>query len=209
MIISNRALGIYLEVQYNPERITESKPLNWSEYPIQGMVQPLLTFSCGGLRRKRFELLLDAHASPHPKGHIADELQLLRYLTVPFGKDRLPVVRLPEFASSSGSPTVRGQYPIVQGPPGGQSSYVGGVPPVVLISYGGRVEKGVISNLEITELFHGTTPASRGGQLPTRATVALDFIVIDDYERLMTTFRTHTPGRVSSPVSPFGVPELR
>ena len=195
LTISNPSLGIWLEVQYNPEEVRESGSLNWNYHQIAGMSQPLVTFGCGDLRRKSFEVLMDAHASPHPKGHIADELQLIRYLRIPYGKDSKPVVILPTYSGGGGglfTASLGVSGPRMQPLPAAQSSYIGGVPPVVKLAYGGLVEKAILLNYEFREVFHGTTQAS-GGK-PTRAYVTLEFGILDDYERLFVDYRSHEPG---------------
>ena len=69
---------------------------------------------------------------------------------------------------------------------------VAGVPPMVKISYGGRIERGVIRNLRITETLHGTTPFAWPRNLPTRANVEFEFIVIED-SRMLVHWTKHAP----------------
>lgn len=145
--------------------------MDWRGYKILGLSQPLLSFSSGENRVKSFEILLDAHASPHPLGHIANDLENIRKLSIPYDVDGNPVVRLPGFAGGGGGSSGPGR--------------VAGIPPMVKITYGGRVERGVLQNLEITEQLHGTTPQSRGTQLPTRATVRFEFIIVEDSRTLV------------------------
>ena len=75
----------------------------------------------------------------------------------------------------------------------GPSERIGGVPPIVKIAYGGLVRKGVVRSVRIEEVLHGTTPQSEPQQLPTRAWVEFEFIVIEDY-RMLVHFRSHEPG---------------
>jgi len=218
-IIYNPKLGIHITFQYNPAELTEEKELDWTQYPIQGLSEPLLVFSCGRPRVLRFRVLFDAHSSPHPDGHIAYDLEAIRYLSVPFDVDGTPTVNPPSYPPTMGlgafTMFLAGQYPpnlmqyVGMGMPigvgnnqfsgnrymgrRGPSERIGGVPPIVKIAYGGLVRKGVIRSLRIQEVLHGTTPAARPQQLPTRAWVEFDFIIIEDY-RMLVHFRSHEPG---------------
>lgn len=175
-VIWNQELGIKIPFQYHPESITESKTLNWNTQPILGIGQPLLSYGGGDVRVLRFRILLDAHSSPHPAGHVETELKAIRALTVPYDVSGKPTIDIPEPPGKMGAPGV--QYPSGRG-------RVAGVPPVVKIAVGGRVLKGVIQNLEIEEVLHGTTTEARALRLCTRAYVTFDFIVIEDSRMLV------------------------
>ena len=60
-----------------------------------------------------------------------------------------------------------------------------GVPPICTIVYGGRAQKGFVTNIQITEMLHGTTLRTIAKPLPTRAKVAFDFIVVEDVRLLV------------------------
>ena len=217
-VIHNPVLGIHIVFQYNPESITEEKELDWTEYPIQGLSEPLLVFSCGRPRVLRFKVLFDAHSSPHPDGHIANDLQAIRYLTVPFDVDGTPTVKLPEYpptvSASAFAPYLFGFRPptglggLMGNVPSlmdnsftgnrymgkkGPSERIGGVPPLVKIAYGGLVRKGVVRSVRIQEILHGTTPQAAPQCLPTRAWVEFEFLVIEDY-RMLVHFKNQEPG---------------
>ena len=95
-IIWNSSLGIQIPFQYHPESFVEEKPVAWETMPIPGTSQPLLAYGSGDLRILSFRILLDAHASPHPKGHVEDELRALKMLTIPFDVNKKPTVNVPE-----------------------------------------------------------------------------------------------------------------
>lgn len=176
-VIYNPSLGIRIEFQYNPEEINEEKGVKWHGEDIQGMVSPLLTFQCGDLRRVRMRLFLDAFGSNHPDGHIAGDLNAIRALAIPYDNSGLPTVPLPQ--------PLRGVEDRAVGNPGG-------VPPLVKIAYGGHVYGALISRYQIREVLHGITEQAKPRNLPVRAWVDLEFIVVDDY-RMLADFSTHIP----------------
>ena len=113
---------------------------------------------------------MDAHASPHPDGHIAQDIDDLLMLTVPYDEDAKPLI-----------------FPSLRMPPKAKttSKKVVGIPPLVKIAYGGRVQRGIITNLRVKEELHGTTPESKGHLYPTRAHVTFEFAIIDDMRMLV------------------------
>lgn len=191
-VIWNKELGICLPFQYHPEDITEIKSLNWNRYPILGIGQPLLAYGGGDARMLRFRILLDAHASPHPLGHVEEDLRIIRTLTVPFDVDKKPtqvvpkgiaittelVQRIPQEVGWVKAEFMRGRM-APEGP--GRPE---GVPPVVKIWVGGRILKGVMENLEIQEVLHGTRPEAFP-RACTRAWVSFSLIVIEDSRMLV------------------------
>lgn len=177
-VIYNPSLGIRIEFQYNPEEIEEEKGVKWHGEDIQGMVSPLTTFQCGDFRRVRMRLFLDAYGSSHPDGHIAGDLNAIRTLAIPYDNSGLPTVPLPQ--------PLRGVENRAVGNPGG-------VPPLVKIAYGGHVYGALISRYQIREVFHGITEQAKPRNLPVRAWVDLEFIVVDDY-RMLADFSIHNPG---------------
>lgn len=208
-LIWNSELGICLPFQYHPEDITEVKNLNWNRYPILGVGQPLLAYGGGDVRMLRFRILLDAHASPHPLGHVEEDLRVIRTLTVPFDVDNKPTQKVP--AGPKGAPaknTSIAFLPPTNGPrmaPEGPGRPAG-VPPVVKIWVGGRILKGVMENLEIQEVLHGTVPSASASRACTRAWVSFSFIVIED-SRMLVHWAKQQP-RGEAPVTGSG-PEGR
>lgn len=196
-VIWNNELGIYLPFQYHPEDIVETKSLSWNRYPILGVGQPLLSYSGGDTRTLRFRILLDAHASPHPAGHVEEDLRVIRTLSVPFDVSNKPTQEVPESPASRvriPAPEGRGGVP---GAPAGLRAPRGagrpfGVPPMVKIALGGRVLRGVLENLEVQEVLHGTTPQAAASRACTRAWVTFDFIVIED-SRMLVHWRKQQP----------------
>lgn len=191
-LIWNRELGICLPFQYHPEDITEVKNLNWNRYPILGVGQPLLAYGGGDVRMLRFRILLDAHASPHPLGHVEEDLRVIRTLTVPFDVDNKPTQKVPKGISVTSALVARIPQEVGfvqkvfqmgrQAPEG--PGRPAGVPPVVKIWVGGRILKGVMENLEIQEVLHGTRPEAFP-RACTRAWVSFSFIVIEDSRMLV------------------------
>ncbi|MCS7240910.1 MAG: hypothetical protein NZ651_06680 [Candidatus Bipolaricaulota bacterium] len=172
-VIWNYSLGLEIRFQYHPEDITETKTLAWNRYPILGVGQPLLSYSGGDVRGLRFRVLFDAHSSPHANGHVEAELRAIRALSIPYDVGGNPTVSLPgnwtsplaTYRQGAGRPC--------------------GVPPVVKIAIGGRILKGVLENLEIQEVLHGTTPQAQAQRLCARAWVSFDFLVIEDSRMLV------------------------
>jgi hypothetical protein len=179
-LIWNLELGIKIPFQYAPESITEEKTLDWQTLPVLGLAQPLLAYGSGDLRILRFRILLDAHASPHPDGHVENELRAIRTLTVPFDVTKKPTVDVPR------NPLAGTRYA-----PAGPGR-VSGVPPVVKIFVGGKVYKGVVRSVSIEEVLHGTTPQARALRACTRAWVDFEFIVIED-SRMLVQWTPHQP----------------
>jgi hypothetical protein len=179
-LIWNLELGIKIPFQYDPESITEEKTLDWQTMPVLGLAQPLLAYGSGDLRTLRFRILLDAHASPHPDGHVENELRAIRTLTVPFDVSKKPTVDVPR------NPIADARYA-----PAGPGR-VSGVPPVVKIFVGGKVYKGVVRSVSIEEVLHGTTPQARALRACTRAWVDFEFIVIED-SRMLVQWTPHQP----------------
>lgn len=199
-IIANLSLGIKIVFQYNPQTLTDEEAVNWHLTDIQGQAGPLLTFQNSGPHTKTFEILLDAHSSPHPQGHVGEDIDNIWRLTVPHDKSGHPIIIPPAHGvSGSGTPT--------------KSKQVVGVPPLVKIIYGGRVQKGIIRNLKVEEQLHGTTQAAKPLVLPTRARVTFDFYIVDD-ERMFVTYKETAPKGGSPTVSlqpaygPFSSPSL-
>ena len=176
-IIANLSLGIKITFQYNPQTLTDEIPVNWRQTDIQGQAMPLMTFQDTGPHTKTFEILLDAHSSPHPQGHIANDINKIQMLTMPYDRNGNPI-QVPSLYPSGPTPT--------------KSSKVTGIPPVVKIVYGSRVQKGMIRNLKIEELLHGTTPQSEAMGFPTRAKVTFNFYIIDDM-RMLVTYKASVP----------------
>lgn len=181
-ILWNSELGIRLYFQYHPEEIVETKSLNWNQQPILGVGQPLLSYGGGDVRVLRFRVLFDAHSSPTRNGHVEEELWVIRTLTVPFDINKKPTVKVPENHAPKG-----GLSRAPRGP-----GKVAGVPPVVKIAVGGRVLRGVIQNVEIQEVLHGTTPQAKPTMACTRAWVSFDFLVIED-SRMLVHWAKHQP----------------
>lgn len=181
-IIYNDKLQIRIDFQYDPEQIESEKTLNWHTSEILGVTMPLLTYGGGDFRIRRFSILLDAHASPHPDGHVGNEIYWLELLSVPWDVDGVPTVKPSSSAFATQDSVKTALAP----------GRVAGVPPVVKIAYGGRVERGVLRNLRITETFHGSTPKASGGNFPTRATAEFEFIVIED-SRLLVHWTRYAP----------------
>jgi len=188
-VIYNPSLGIRIEFQYNPEEISESKAEKWHGEDIQGMVSPLITFQCGDFRRVQMRIFLDAFGSAHPDGHIAGDLNAIRTLAIPYDSSGHPTVPLPQ--------PLRGVESRAVGNPGG-------IPPLVKIAYGGHVYAALLSRYEIREVLHGITPQAEKLNLPVRAWVDLEFIVIDDY-RMLADFTTHKPPNFDSGLSMEGM----
>jgi hypothetical protein len=169
-IISCPECGIKIRFQYNPEEIVDANAPNWTRTESQGGMSPVYTFSCGGDTTKRFVILLDAHASPKLEGHVGKELDQIELLRVPHDKSGKPIA-LPALRVPAAAPSV--------------SSDVVGIPPIVTIVYGGRVQKGFVSSIQITEMLHGTTLQAAGSGLPTRARVEFDFVIVEDRRLLV------------------------
>jgi len=172
-LIYNHKLGISILFQKNPEKITEEMADNWTFTEVQGQADPLMSFACRGAKRKRFNILIDAHSTPHRLGHIGQDLYDIEMLTIPHDKAGLPIA-LPARYGHGGTH------------PSQQSNEVIGVPPIVRIIYGGRFQKGFITNLTVEETLHGTTEQSKPQALPTRATVTFDWVIIDDMRMLIS-----------------------
>jgi len=169
-IISCPECGIKIRFQYNPEQIVDAHAPNWARTESQGGMSPVYTFGCGGDTTKRLTILLDAHASITLTGHVGKELDQLELLRVPHDKSGKPI-GLPALRVPASAPAV--------------SDDVVGVPPIFTIVYGGRVQRAFLSNIQITETLHGTTIMSAGSGLPTRATVDLEFVVVEDKRLLV------------------------
>ena len=163
-----KPMGIVIRFQYNPEKTQDDMPVSWSEDPVQGGAGPLLSFQSRGSRIKSFEILLDAHSSPHPLQHVGADIDNMELLTIPFDKGGKPLVLPPAHGA--------GLFRMKQS----ASKAVVGIPPVVQIIYGGRIQKGVLRNLSVVEELHGTTLMSQALSLPTRARATFEFIIIDD-----------------------------
>jgi len=177
-ILSNTGLGIYIVFKKNPEAIKDNVSANWTETAIQGQAMPLTTFSNRGIRVVSFDLLLDAHSSPHPLGHIGTDLDDIQMLTIPHDKSGLPIALPPlRGAGGSGRQVSQEQF---------------GVPPLVKLVYGGRIQVGFVQSISIEELLHGTTPQAAALMLPTRARVTLNLGMIDD-SRMIVSFNSHVP----------------
>jgi len=184
----NAALGIRFVFQYNPKDITDTKPIDWQTQGVLGTVHPLITYGSGGLRTMKFEILLDAHASPRDAGEIENDLFVLRTLGTPFDVDGKPVVKIPKappsgqalMSMATGSQTISLSNSAPEGP-----GRVSGVPPMVKIVLGSRIIRGLPQNIEIVEELHGTTPSAKAGNYCTRATVRFDFIVVEDTRMLV------------------------
>jgi len=172
-IISNYSLSVYIVFQKNPETVTEETQDTYTFTTIQGQANPLMSFSGRGAKHKRFDILIDAHATPHALGHIGEDLDAIEMLTIPHDNAGLPLV----------IPARRG---VLLSNSGIQSRQPQGTPPVVKIAHGSRVQKGFIVNLSIEEIMHGTTPQSEALCLPTRAKVSFDFVIIDDMRMLVS-----------------------
>lgn len=170
-ILSNTELDIQIIFWKNPEYTTGVSAGDWREAPIQGQANPVVSFSHRPLRTIQFQILLDAHSSPHPKGHIGEDLDMVEMTTMPFGRDKNPLAIPPPRGGVSSRI---------------QSSEVIGVPPIMKLVYGGRVQKGFVTNVSIEELMHGTTPESNAQLLPTRAKVSFDLKLIDDKRMLIS-----------------------
>ncbi len=168
-VISAPAYGIKITFWYNPEQIEDSVSAEWTRTVVQGQMSPVYTFSCGGDTTKRFEILLDAHATPNPRGHVGFELDQIEMLRVPHDKAGKPIAL----------PVLRAM------PKPAMSKDVVGVPPICTIVYGGRVQKGFVSSIQITEMLHGTTLLTTGKPLPTRARVSFDFVIVEDKRLLI------------------------
>jgi len=177
-IIQNAALGVYIMFQYNPKETSDSTPVTFKKKMIQGGASPLISFQVRDAPTKSFELLIDAHASPHANGHIAQDLDDLEMLTVPYDEDGKPIIIPPRRMGAKSSVT--------------QSKKVVGIPPMVKIAYGGRVQVGLISNLTIKEELHGTTAESSARSYPTRAHVTFEFLIVDD-KRMAIYFEATQP----------------
>ncbi|MDD3492407.1 MAG: hypothetical protein PHZ19_02775 [Candidatus Thermoplasmatota archaeon] len=213
-IIYNDKLGIRIDFQYDPEEIETEKTLNWNTSEVLGIGMPLISYGGGDLRVRRFKILLDAHASPHVAGNVATEIYNIELLSVPWDVDGIPTVKLASHDMAVGSESAEGAAGVIGGarqqamqylsgvqapgvigqqlspfrvPPKALNApgRVSGVPPLVKISYGGRVDRGVLRNLRIIETFHGTTPFAYPRNLPTRATVEFEFIIIEDTRMLV------------------------
>jgi len=177
-IIKNAALGVYIMFQYNPKETSDGIPVTFKKTLIQGGGSPLISFQVRDAPKKTFELLLDAHASPHANGHIAQDLDDLEMLTVPYDEDGKPIIIPPRRMGAKSAAT--------------QSKKVVGIPPMVKIAYGGRVQVGLISNLTIKEELHGTTAESSANSYPTRAHVTFEFLIVDD-KRMAIYFEATQP----------------
>ena len=180
-IISNTALGIFIVFQKNPESVTEESAVDWTLTNIQGQANPLMSFSCRGAKHRRFDILIDAHATPHPLGHIGRDLDNLEMLTVPYDKAGKPLIIPPQRGIGLGRAMTT-------------SDEVVGVPPIVKLVYGGRIETGFINSLMIEETLHGTTPQAKALVLPTRANVSFDWVIIEDPRMLITFTETMPTG---------------
>jgi len=184
-IIANSALGIFIVFQYNPKTLTDEFGDTWKETEVQGTSSPLRTFQCGGSKTKHFEILLDAHASPHPLQHVGQDLDDIEMLAVPYDKAGLPIVLPPKHGIRVGAARTK-------------SEEVVGIPPLVKIVYGGRVQKGLIRSLQVEEQLHGTTPIAYPLMLPTRARVTFNFYIVDD-PRMVVTYKMNAAGAGGGP----------
>lgn len=173
-IISNSKLGIFIVFQKNPETITEETQNTYTFTTIQGQANPLMSFSGRGAKHKRFDILIDAHATPHPFGHVGRDLDAIEMLTIPYDKAGKPLVR----PAQRGITFLRNNT---------VSNEAQGIPPVVKIVHGGRAQRGFIVNLSIEEIMHGSTVQSYALTLPTRAKVSFDFVIIDDMRMLVSS----------------------
>ena len=200
-IIANLTLGIKIVFQYNPKTLTDEIPVNWHPTDIQGQANPLFTYQNTGPHTKTFEILLDAHSSPHPEGHVASDINKIQMLTMPYYTDGRPTA-IPSLYPTSATPT--------------KSDQVVGVPPLVKIVYGSRVQKGMIRNIKIEEQLHGTTRQSQAMGYPTRARVTFDFYIVDD-TRMLVNYKENAPKKGNpsvsvrpayGPLGPFAPPGL-
>ena len=190
-IISNTGLGIYIVFQKDPELLTDTVSSNWHETNIQGQMMPYTVFSNRGVRDVSINILIDAHSSPHPLGHIGGDLDDIQMLTVPHDKAGLPL-----------------SIPPMRGGGGGgrqQSTEKFGVPPLVKFIFGGRAQLGFVKSVSVEEMMHGSTPQAAALMLPTRARVAITFGMVDD-SRMIASFVTHITqgGSPSGTASPGG-----
>jgi len=182
-IIKNASLGIYIMFQYNPKETSDSTPVTFKKKMIQGGASPLISFQVRDAPTKSFELLLDAHSTPTLRGHIAQDLDDIEMLTVPYDEDGRPIIIPPRRMEKA---IIKTRSPLIQ------SKKVVGVPPMVKIAYGGRVQVGFISNLTIKEELHGTTLGSMATAFPTRAHVTFEFLIVDD-KRMAIYFEATQP----------------
>lgn len=164
-IISCADLGIYIEFQFNPVELMETKTVDWKTEPIYGLNEPLISFSCGGLRELEFDILLDSHFSEYDVGKMLDDLD---DLVTPWNIEKQRTVRFPFFARAKAA--------------GGP---IWGMPPVCKLVYGGKVRTVVFKSKTVKEVFHGTTERTANTRKPTRAVVGLRCIVIEHLRSLV------------------------
>lgn len=189
--------------QYDPEHVEESREVTWRTTCIPGLVSGLVTYSTAE-HRLRFSLLFDAHHSP--KRDIAEDLNKLLDLTIPRDVNGR---RVQQQVTGFGP---NGEFGFVQG------AELSGVPPKVLLTYGGRTLVVRVSRLAFDELMFGTTPETKDRGYPTRVIVDIEFIVSDDERNFIDVSKMWSGAQQQaeslpgppSPILPFGgLPSIR